>query len=58
MIDSKNFRNKGSMAQYGLPKSRKCMNCLKEMDDDGSSAWLRGFCSEKCHDDYLAKFRK
>jgi len=58
MVDSKNFQRRGSMAQYGLPKSRKCMNCTKETVDDGSFAWLRGFCSNKCHEEYVEKLRK
>ncbi|HIH33123.1 MAG: hypothetical protein J4478_05000 [Candidatus Diapherotrites archaeon] len=57
MPDSKNFQRKGSMAQYGLPKSRKCMNCLKDTVDDGTYVWLRGFCSDQCKQEYVEKLR-
>jgi hypothetical protein len=37
----------------GLPKSRRCLGCNREMDDDGSVLFIRGFCSQKCLGNYL-----
>ncbi len=37
----------------GLPKTRRCLGCNREMDDDGSVLFIRGFCSHKCLDNYL-----
>lgn len=31
------------------------MNCEKEVDDNGSVAYLRGFCSDECYQKFLAK---
>ena|SRR3989344_5462630 len=41
--------------KYSLSKSRKCMNCDKEVADDGSVAYLRGFCSDVCYQRFLEK---
>ncbi|MFH0715041.1 MAG: hypothetical protein V1847_04635 [Candidatus Diapherotrites archaeon] len=46
-----------SQASYGLPKERTCMHCKKEMSDDGSILWLRGFCSDACRENYISGLR-
>ncbi|MBS3061988.1 MAG: hypothetical protein J4215_05390 [Candidatus Diapherotrites archaeon] len=36
-----------------LRKKRKCLNCAKDIVDDNSVAFLRGFCSDKCRNEYM-----
>lgn len=52
-----NSNNYSFSKQYGLMKERKCIGCGKPMKDDGSSMYLRGFCSEVCRDKYVATLR-
>ncbi|MDD5148069.1 MAG: hypothetical protein PHH08_01240 [Candidatus ainarchaeum sp.] len=47
--------NKAYYDKYSMRKSRVCMNCEKEVDDNGSVAYLRGFCSDECYQKFLAK---
>lgn len=39
--------------KFGVRKNRRCLNCTKEINDDGSIAYLRGFCSAPCMNGYL-----
>ena len=39
--------------KFAIAKNRRCLNCSKEISDDGSLAYLRGFCTEKCRTAYL-----
>jgi endogenous inhibitor of DNA gyrase (YacG/DUF329 family) len=42
-----------SFAGSALKKKRQCLNCGKDIADDQSVAFLRGFCSEKCKNEYM-----
>lgn len=39
--------------RQGSGRIRRCLNCIQDMEDDGSVLFLRGFCSQKCLDTYL-----
>lgn len=47
-----------SISKHGLPIQRKCMNCGLSVEDNGSVAWLRGFCSDDCFAEYMALLKK
>ncbi|MFH0954498.1 MAG: hypothetical protein V1777_00120 [Candidatus Micrarchaeota archaeon] len=43
----------GYDSKFGIRKNRRCLCCSKEITDDGSLAFLRGFCTDKCMNSYL-----
>jgi hypothetical protein len=44
--------------KFGLKKTRRCLHCDKDIIDDGTVMYLRGFCSDDCHQKYLEQARK
>lgn len=56
-MPSENYGRYGSHAKYGLPKKRVCLGCGKDIEDNGSYLWLRGFCSETCRQNYINHFK-
>ncbi|HLD59016.1 MAG TPA: hypothetical protein VI977_05305 [archaeon] len=44
--------------KFELKSRRTCMHCGKEAIDNGTVAFLRGFCSDECYATYLQKARQ